>query len=57
MAGDRRVEPWPLALAGLLLAMIAGSLAFYWIAARHPDARVLEHPLAAPAAPAPRPAG
>ena len=32
-----RVEPWPVAVAGLLLSMIGVCLAFWWIASRHPD--------------------
>lgn len=33
----RRIEPWPWILTGLLACMIGGSVAFYWIAASHPD--------------------
>jgi nitrogen fixation protein FixH len=33
----RRVEPWPLALAAGLAAMIGVCLLFAWVAARHPD--------------------
>lgn len=39
---ERRFEPWPWALAGLLLAMIAGSLAFYAVARAHPDPLVVD---------------
>jgi hypothetical protein len=56
MADERRSEPWPWILAGLLLAMIATCLAFWWIAASHPDARVYAHPLAGAAPGGPRPA-
>jgi nitrogen fixation protein FixH len=38
----RRIEPWPVGLALLLLAMIAGSLAFLAVAAAHPDPLVVE---------------
>jgi len=37
MARERRVEPWPLALALALLCMIAASVAVYVIAVRNPD--------------------
>lgn len=37
----RGFEPWPFALAGGLLAMIAGSLTFYAIARANPDALVV----------------
>lgn len=33
----RRREPWPLALAAALLAMIAVCIGFFVIATRHPD--------------------
>ena len=33
----RRREPWPLALAAALLAMIAVCAAFFSVAATHPD--------------------
>ncbi|MGH0031625.1 MAG: hypothetical protein ACQGVC_17665 [Myxococcota bacterium] len=33
----RRFEPWPWILAGLLVFMIGTSLAFYHVAATHPD--------------------
>jgi hypothetical protein len=56
MADERRREPWPWILAGLLLAMVASSLAFWWIAATHPDPRVRAHPLAEAPEGAPRPA-
>lgn len=42
MAGERRVEPWPVALAGALLAMICVCLGFYAIAATHPDPEVVD---------------
>lgn len=42
MGRQRRFEPWPWVLAGLLCAMIAGSLSFYAIAATHPDAVVVD---------------
>lgn len=38
----RRLEPWPLALAGLLLAMMATSLGFWAVAAAHPDPLVVD---------------
>ncbi|MDX1650050.1 MAG: FixH family protein, partial [Myxococcota bacterium] len=38
---ERRVEPWPWILAGLLAAMMAGSLGFLSIATRHPDPLVV----------------
>jgi nitrogen fixation protein FixH len=34
-------EPWPYALAGLLLGMIGISIAFYAVAAHYPDAEVV----------------
>lgn len=37
MPPERRREPWPFLLAGLLLAMMAGSLGFLAVAAAHPD--------------------
>lgn len=48
----RRVEPWPLALAALLTAMIGICLAFWWVAATHPDPLVVDdlRALGAPAA-------
>lgn len=45
--GRRRVEPWPLAVAGLLLAMIASALAFWAVAAAHPVTLVAEDPFQA----------
>jgi hypothetical protein len=42
-AERRRIEPWPIALAVALLAMIGASLAFYAIAVRHPDAELAPH--------------
>ena len=50
MGAERRFEPWPWIVALLLAAMVVGSLTFGWIAASHPDPRVVEHPLAAAAA-------
>lgn len=44
MAADRRgrrFEPWPVALAAALLAMIGVCVAFWIVAARHPDAELL----------------
>jgi nitrogen fixation protein FixH len=41
MPTDRRFEPWPFAVAGLLAAMIAGSLAFAVVASRNPDPPVV----------------
>lgn len=38
----RRFEPWPWALAALLVAMIAGCVAFWWIATSHPDPLVVQ---------------
>jgi nitrogen fixation protein FixH len=38
----RRVEPWPVALAAGLAAMIGVCLAFLWVAVRHPDPLVVE---------------
>lgn len=35
--GLRRREPWPFILAALLLFMIAVCVAFYAVAASHPD--------------------
>jgi nitrogen fixation protein FixH len=42
MTTERRVEPWPLAVAALLLAMIATCLAFLAVASRNPDPLVVE---------------
>ena len=36
-APSRRREPWPLAIAGLLLAMAAVLFAFLYVAVSHPD--------------------
>ncbi len=36
-ARARRVEPWPVALAGALAFMIATSLSFLFVSLRHPD--------------------
>jgi nitrogen fixation protein FixH len=47
MAGDRRFEPWPVALCAMLAAMIAVSLAFYAVAASHVDAEVVDDSYAA----------
>ena len=43
----RRREPWPVALAALLAAMIGTSLGFYRVASRSPDALVVEDAFAA----------
>lgn len=40
----RRVEPWPIALAVALALMVGASLAFYAIAAAHPDPVVTSEP-------------
>jgi hypothetical protein len=50
-AERRRREPWPIALALLLLAMIGVSLGLYAIAESHPD-RVLQPARPGPHAPA-----
>lgn len=42
MRTRRRVEPWPIALAAALLLMIGACVAFYAIAATHPDPVVSE---------------
>lgn len=42
--GRRRLEPWPLALAALLIAMIGICVAFYHIAAANPDPLVSHAP-------------
>ncbi len=43
MTTDRRLEPWPLALAALLASGMAVSLAFLWVAARQtPDRLVVD---------------
>lgn len=47
MDGERRVEPWPWILVGLLLAMMVGSLGFYAVAARHPDPVLVDDAFAA----------
>jgi hypothetical protein len=41
-AEPRRVEPWPVALALLLAAMVAACVAFWWVAETHPDPLVIE---------------
>lgn len=41
------MEPWPLAVAGLLLAMIGSALAFWGIAASNPVTLVAKDPFAA----------
>jgi len=46
-AGPKRREPWPIALAALLVAMIGVSTGFYRAAARHPDALVVADAFAA----------
>lgn len=43
----RRVEPWPLAVASLLLAMVGSALAFWAVAAAHPVTLVAEDPFRA----------
>jgi nitrogen fixation protein FixH len=43
----KRREPWPVALAALLLAMIGTSTGFYEVAARHPDPLVVQDAFAA----------
>lgn len=42
MAAERRVEPWPIGLVLLLLSMMTISVGFYGVAARHPDALVVD---------------
>ncbi|NNL66411.1 MAG: hypothetical protein HKP30_09230 [Myxococcales bacterium] len=67
---DRKHEPWPLAVAALLLFMVSTSLAFLGIAIRYPDPPVVDdayraglayaermEPLAVPEAPDEAPAG
>jgi hypothetical protein len=44
MPPRRRPHPWPLGIALALLAMIGACLAFWAIAAAHPDPLVAEHP-------------
>ncbi len=39
---ERRFEPWPLALACALAAMITVSVTFFAIAQRHPDPVLVE---------------
>jgi nitrogen fixation protein FixH len=39
---DRRIEPWPVVLGALLLAMIGASIAFYFVAAANPDPVVVD---------------
>lgn len=39
---DRKHEPWPLAVAAMLLFMVSTSLAFLGIAIRHPDPPVVD---------------
>jgi nitrogen fixation protein FixH len=43
----RRPEPWPLAIAALLAAMIGTSVGFYRVAAAHPDGLVTDDAFAA----------
>lgn len=42
MTTERRFEPWPIAVMGLLGSMIAGSLAFAVVASRNPDPPVVD---------------
>lgn len=42
MPTDRRIEPWPVLLGALLLAMIGASIAFYLVAAANPDPVVVD---------------
>lgn len=42
MDAERRFEPWPFILVGLLVAMMTGSVAFYGIAARNRDPVVVD---------------
>ena len=42
MGTERRREPWPWLVAGMLASMIAASLAFLWIAVTHPDPPVVD---------------
>ena len=44
---ERRFEPWPWVVIGLLGFMISGSLTFYSIAANNPDPEVVEDAFAA----------
>ena len=44
MADRRRIEPWPVALAGALLFMIGVSLAFLYVAQTHPDPVLTREP-------------
>jgi hypothetical protein len=41
---ERRFEPWPIAIAAALFGMVVASLAFYAIAAAHPDPVVSHEP-------------
>jgi len=43
----KRREPWPIALAALLVAMIGTATGFYRVAARNPDALVVADAFAA----------
>lgn len=47
MDAERRFEPWPFILAGLLVAMMTGSVSFYVIAAHHPDPVIVDDAFAA----------
>jgi len=46
-SAGRRREPWPVALAALLLAMVGTSVGFYRVASRNPDALVVADAFAA----------
>jgi len=39
---ERRIEPWPVLLGALLLAMVGASVAFYFVAATNPDPVVVD---------------
>jgi hypothetical protein len=42
MDTERRREPWPFVVAGLLGSMIAVSIAFFFVAVKHPDPPVVD---------------
>ena len=50
MSARRSPEPWPLAVVGMLLAMVLSCVAFYRIAVTHPDPVVVPDAQAAEAA-------